>query len=121
MASFNTKYPYMRLIDDTSRHNRGTHTVQTSGDISASDVTGDSILAQDYPTHSYQVIPLDSTTAEFKVEGSNDNENWTTITGASFTASTDAVFVQGNWYAAYLRPVLEGSAGNVLVNEVHRV
>tara|TARA_R100001594_G_C3959030_1_gene244858 strand:+ start:207 stop:569 length:363 start_codon:yes stop_codon:yes gene_type:complete len=119
--AFNSKYPYMRLIDDTSRHNKGTQTIQTSGDLSSVDITGEAILCQDYPTHSYHVIPLSSTTAEFSVQGSNDNENWTDLTGCSFTTSTTGAFVEGNWYAAYLRPVAEGSAGNLLINEVHRV
>ena len=119
--AFNSKYPYMRLIDDTSRHNKGTQTIQTSGDLSSVEITGDAILCQDYPTHSYHVIPLDTTSGTFTVQGSNDNEHWDDIISTSFDRSTTGAFVEGNWYAAYLRPIATGSAGNLLINEVHRV
>ena len=83
MAFFNTKYPYMRLIDDTSRHNKGTNTIQTSGNLSNDHITGDAVFGEDYVYHSYQIIPLTATTAEFNVEGSNDNVHWTNIPTAS--------------------------------------
>jgi hypothetical protein len=110
----------MRLRDWTSRENEGTDTLQTSGDLSAVHITGTTILSTDYTTHSYHVVPLDSTTAEFTVQGSNDNKNWIDITGASFVASTTSALVQGEWYTAYARPVLTGTAGNCLINEIHR-
>jgi hypothetical protein len=117
---FNSQYPYMRLKDWTSRANVGTETLQASGNLGTAHITGTTLLSTDYTTHSYQVIPLTSTTAEFTVEGSNDNENWTAITGASFSASTASVLVQGDWYTAYCRAVLTGTAGNCLINEVHK-
>tara|TARA_Y100001937_G_scaffold128630_1_gene206325 strand:- start:2902 stop:3273 length:372 start_codon:yes stop_codon:yes gene_type:complete len=123
MAFFNTKYPYMRLIDDTSRHNKGTDTVQTSGNLASVQLTGTTILAQDYVYHSYQIVPISATTAEFNVQGSNDNENWTNIPGASgsLSSATESIIVQGEWYSAYSRAVLTGSAGNCLINEIHKV
>ena len=109
----------MRLIDDTSRHNKGTETIQTSGAASAQ-ITGESILCQDYFFHSYQVIPVSSTTAEFNVEGSNDNVHWTNITGYSLIDDTTGALIQGEWYSAYSRAVLTGSKGNCLINEIHK-
>lgn len=122
MAFFNTKYPYMRLIDDTSRHNKGTDTVQTSGNLASVQLTGSTILSQDYIYHSYQIVPISTTTAEFNVQGSNDNQNWTNIPGASgsLSSSTESIIVQGEWYSAYSRAVLTGSAGNCLINEIHK-
>ncbi len=122
MAFFNTKYPYMRLIDDTSRHNKGTETIQTSGDLAAVNLTGTTILAQDYISHSYHIVPITAATAEFNVEGSNDNVHWTNIPGASgsWSSSTESMIVQGEWYSAYSRAVLTGTAGNCLINEIHK-
>ena len=122
MAFFNTKYPYMRLIDDTSRHNKGTETIQTSGDLTSAHITGQSILCQDYVYHSYQVIPVSSTTAEFNVEGSNDNIHWSNIPTASgsLNNATESIIVQGEWYSAYSRAVLTGTAGDCLINEIHK-
>ena len=113
----------MRLIDDTSRHNKGTDTVQTSGNLASVQLTGTTILAQDYVYHSYQIVPISATTAEFNVQGSNDNENWTNIPGASgsLRSATESIIVQGEWYSAYSRAVLTGSAGNCLINEIHKV
>ena len=110
----------MRLIDDTSRHNKGTNTIQTSGDLSAADITGDAVFGEDYIYHSYQIVPLDSTTAEFNVQGSNDNENWTNITGYSLASDTTGALIHGEWYSAYSRAVLTGTAGNCLINEIHK-
>ena len=122
MAFFNTKYPYMRLIDDTSRHNKGTNTIQTSGDLSNNHITGDAVFGEDYVYHSYQIVPITATTAEFNVEGSNDNVHWTNIPTASgsLNGTTESIIVQGEWYSAYSRAVLSGTAGNCLINEIHK-
>jgi len=120
--AFNTKYPYMRLKDWTSRTNEGTDTIQTSGDLGSAQITGMTIFSNDYTTHSYQVAPIDATSGVFHVDGSNDNKTWSKIPGTSitFTGTTNSQFLSIEFYSAYCRPILTGSAGNCLINEVHK-
>ena len=127
--AFNTKYPYMRLKDWTSRTNEGTHTIQTSGDVSSTQLTGKTIFSNDYTTHSYQMAPITGveTSGIFHVEGSNDDKHWTKIPGTSLTFSgtgvdgtTASQFLSIEFYSAYCRPILTGQSVHCLINEIHQ-
>ena len=114
----NSKYPYMRLKDWTSRDNIGTDTIQTSGDVN---LTGQAILTQDYSVHSYQLVPISGPyDAAFRIEVSNDLVNWTRIAEYSFSTATGASLAYSDtWAFTYARPSVTGSNGNYLINEVH--
>ena len=116
--AFNSKYPYLRLHDDTSRHNVGTDTIQTSGDVN---MTGISVLTQDFHTHSYQLCPMSGPyDAALKIEVSNDNENWTKIAEYSFSTEAGAsIAYSDTWAFTYARASVTGNNGNYLINEVH--
>ena len=110
---------YRRLNDWTDRVDRGTNTIQTSGSVPLS---GKSILTQPYTTHSYQLLPMGggSVNAALKIEVSNDNLNWTKIAEYSFNTLDGAnIAYSDTWAFAYARPVVTGTAGTFLVNEVH--
>ena len=110
---------YRRLADWTDRTDRGTNTIQTSGSLPLS---GQSILTQPYTTHSYQLLPMGggAVNAALKIEVSNDNLNWTKIAEYSFNTLDGAnIAYSDTWAFAYARPVVTGTAGTFLVNEVH--
>ena len=113
------KSSYRRLNDWTDRIDRGTNTIQTSGTLPLS---GQSILTQPYSTHSYQLLPMGGGAhiAALKIEVSNDNLNWTKI--AEYPFNTDAganIAYSDTWAFSYARPVVTGTDGTFLINEVH--
>ena len=113
------KPSYRRLNDWTDRVDSGTDTIQTSGTLPLS---GQSILTQPYSTHSYQVVPMGggSVDAALKIEVSNDNVNWTRIAEYPFNTIEGANLAYSDtWAFAYARPVVTGTAGTFLINEVH--
>lgn len=116
---FNNKYPYMRLLDDTSRHNKGTDTIQTSGNFSQ---TGDAVFTEDYSLHSYVVntMGVGSFNGEFSIEVSNDNVNYVSIYNETISSATGLAY-SDTWTFAYARPVITGTAGNFLITERHLV
>ena len=114
---------YHRLNDWTDRINKGTDTIQTSGNLW---LTGESKLVQDYSLHSYQITPFsgvagDFFTGSFQVQVSNDNVNWTKIAEYDWTTKTGAQLAYSDiWTFAYSRPVITGTdASSYLINERH--
>lgn len=112
------KPTYRRLKDKSDRTNFGTNTIQTSGNL---DLIADSILVEDYTIHTYQVVPIGAGpwTATFKVEVSNDGENYSCITSIPITNGTDHVAYSDNWAFAYARASVVGDDGEFLINERH--
>ncbi len=115
---FNSKYPYMRFVDGSSRINAGTDTIQTSGNLP---LTGNNHQVGDYSIHTYQVVPLESGPwdGEFRVEVSNDNVNYNCIYRSTISGTDSAIAYSDEWAFAYSRGVITGTAGSFLINERH--
>lgn len=113
---FNSKYPYMRFRDWTTRQDIGTDTVQTSGDAN---LTGQALLLESYSLHSYQALPMGAGPwdGELRIDVSNDNTNWTNISAQP--VSDTGILYYDTWNFAYARASITGSAGNFLINERH--
>lgn len=106
---------YKRLRDKSDRTNFGTDNIVTSGD----NVTGTAIFTQDYSLHTYQAFQVGSGphVGEFSIQISNDGTNYTTI--AAYDIGTSGVAYSDTWGFAYARPVITGTNGDFVVNEVH--
>ena len=113
---------YNRLSDWGDRTNLGSKTIQTSGNLW---LTGKATFTQDWSLHSYQVVPLDkggSWDGDLTIEVSNDNINWTPLTGFSWTDQPGAqVAYSDTWTFAYARPIITGSEStqHYIINERH--
>lgn len=110
---------YNRLADWGDRENRGSKTIQTSGNSSQ---TGQAIFTQDWSLHSYVVNTVDagggSWDGEFSIEVSNDDLNYVSIYKESIAEATGLAY-SDTWTFAYARPVITGTAGNFLITERH--
>ncbi len=116
---FNSKYPYMRYRDETTRQDIGTDTIQTSGDV---DLTGRAVLVTNYKLHSYQVLTLGAGpwNGEFRIDVSNDNVHWTNICNQTINVSeASGLAYSDEWTFSYARPSITGAEGNFLINERH--
>lgn len=106
---------YTRIRDKSDRTNFGTDNIVTSGE----NATGRVIFTQDYSLHTYQAFRVGSGphNGEFSIEVSNDGTNYTTIAAYDITAS--GVAYSDTWGFTYARPVISGTNGEFVVNEVH--
>mgnify|MGYP003645717758 FL=1 len=108
---------YRRLRDWTDRTNLGTDTIVTSGN--GGNLTGVSVLTQDYSTHCYQAVPVGSAPHDgaFILQVSNDNLNWTVI--AEYPISSSGIAYSDSWIFSHARPIITGTQGDFVVNERH--
>lgn len=113
------KNKHIRYTNKTDGIPVGTFAVQTSGNTN---LIGESILVRDFTWHSYQIIPIDGSNANgnFKIEVSNDAENWSELTSVSFNdASSAQINYSDQWHYKYARPKIEGGDYNFIINESH--
>lgn len=113
------KNKHIRYTNKTDGIPVGTFAVQTSGNTN---LIGESILVRDFTWHSYQVIPVNGSNAngDFKIEVSNDAENWSELTSISFSDAASAqINYSDQWHYKYARPKIEGGDYNFIINESH--
>ena len=113
---------YNRLADWGDRTNKGSRTLQTSGQLAAGPtaIEGVALSIKDWSLHSYQVITTGEGTwdGEFQIEVSNDGENYTNIYSQTFSDASGLAYCD-TWTFAYARPIISGNAGGFLINERH--